>query len=514
MDIKTFDLQLAAIEAPKPSRGSARVAGAKGVPVFLGERHQFMPTVLGLIKNSPTASAMLNRKAALVAGQGFKVNADELPALAKFLKNIASEGRYRTGDKLLKRVAKDYAKLLGVALQIVWAEDRQHIAEIYHQGYKTVAPAEMDADENITEYFICRDWKNTTKYKVQRLPAFDPAKANSSDPEERAANAVQLAVFYEEDADTEYFPDLDFHPGLNYMVAEGLLGEFHPNNISNKFSLGSILAVRNGPADKQSDDGQTVITAEEQQRDFLGKMKKTFTGPKAEQLMVLFGDGTEGSADDMAKLTSYTAGTNETLYESIAKMCQQAILSAGGVTSPEVVGLPSVGGLGSSGEQLDKTYQMYFNTVCRPAQLSLLDFFKEIFAYVPGVDFTNEPEAEPWLDITTTLPVKFLFGEDTLLALCTDAELRVMMDLPATPAAPATVEGAVVTQQSPEQKALAGSVGGQTAIDSMLNSLAQKLTTRESCIARLVTFFGLTKAQAEEIVPLDNETTKVPAGAI
>ncbi len=513
MNVQTFELQLAAIDAPKPSRGTATVAGSKSVPVFLGARHQFMPTVLGLIKNSPTGSAMLNRKAALVGGQGFRVNADKLPALAKFLKKIASEGKYKTGDKLLKRVARDYAKLQGVALQIVWAEDRKHIAEIYHQGFKTVAPGEMDADENITEYFLCRDWTNTTKYKVQRIPAFDPAKADSSDKDEREANKTQLAVFYEEDADTEYFPDLDFHPGLNYMLAEGLLGEFHPNNISNKFSLGSILQVRNGPADMQHPDDPTkVITAGEQQRVFVEKLKKTFTGTKAEQFMVMFGDGTEKSADDMAKLQSYTAGTNETLYESIAKMCQQAILSAGGVTSPEVVGLPSLGGLGGDGGKLVESYQMYFNTVCRPAQLSLLDFFKELFAFVADVDFSAEPEAEPWLDITTTLPVKFMFSEDTLLALGTDAELRVMMDWPATPAPPEKTNGEVTIQQSPEQKQLAASVGGQTAIDAMLTSLAQKLTTRESCIARLKTFFGLTPEQAEEIVPIG--TVEVPAGTI
>lgn len=513
MDVQTLDLKLAAVVVPRPQRGPASTATGGARPVFLGERHQFMPQVLTLIKNSPTASAMLGRKSALVAGQGFKVNADKLPGLAEFLKKVAPEGRYRTGDKLLKRVAKDYAKLLGVALQVVWAEDRQHIAEIYHQRFETVAPGPMDEEENIAEYFLCRDWSKTQQYKVQRIPAFNPDKANSADPAERAANATQLAVFYEEDAGSEYFPDLDFQAGLNYMEAEGLLGEFHPNNISNKFSLGSILSIKNGPQDTQDPrDADRVISADAQQKAFVAKLKKTFTGAKAEQLMVLFGDGSDGSAEDMAKLQSYTAGTNETLYESIAKMCQQAILSAGSVTSPEVVGLPSVGGLGSSGEQLDKTYQMYFNTVCRPAQLSLLDFFRELFAYVPGVDFTGEPEATPWLDIATVLPVKFMFSEDTLLALCSDAELRAMMDLPDAPPAPPVVGGQVVVQQSPEQKQLAASVGGQTAIDAMLNSLAQNLTTRASCIARLKTFFGLTPEQAEEIVPLG--TVEVPAGSI
>lgn len=512
MQIQAFDLKLAAIETPSAARASlSMVKSAKGTraPIFLGDRHRFQPQVLRYIKNSPTGSAMLNRRAALISGQGFTVDATALPALAQFLKKVASEGRYKTGDKLLKRLAVDYSRLLGVALQVVWSDDRQHIAELYHQPFRTVVPSEMDDEENIGEYYICRDWSNTQRNRVKRLPAFDPTKANSSDPAEREANAVQLAVFFEGD---DYFPDLDYHSGLNYMLAEGLLAEFHPNNISNKFSLGSILSVRNGPQDKQGESGE-LITAAEQQRAFTAKLKKAFTGTAAEQFLVMFGDGTEQSADAMAKLQSYTAGTNETLYESIAKMCQQAILSSGSVTSPEVVGLPAVGGLGGDGGKLRESYELYFKTVCRPAQLSLLDFLRELFGYVSGVSFDSEPQEAPWLDIASALPVTVEFSEDTLLALCTDSELRTLIGMTAAPAPAEPVAGEIIAQQSPEQKQLSASVGGQTAIDAMLNSLAQKLTTRESCIARLITFFGLTRSQAEEIVP-NGETVTVPAGAI
>ena len=500
MQIQAFDLKLAAIETPSAARASVSlVKSAKGTraPIFLGERHRFQPQVLRLIKNSPTGSAMLNRRASLISGQGFTVDADSLPALTEFLKRVASEGRYKTGDKLLKRLAGDYSKLLGVALQVVWSDDRKHIAELYHQPFRTVAPSEMDDEENVGEYYICRDWSNTQRNRVKRLPAFDPTKADSADPAEREANAVQLAVFFEGD---DYFPDLDFHSGLNYMLAEGLLAEFHPNNISNKFSLGSILSVRNGPQDKQGESGE-LITAAEQQRAFTAKLKNAFTGTAAEQFLVMFGDGTEQSADAMAKLQSYTAGTNETLYESIAKMCQQAILSSGAVTSPEVVGLPAVGGLGGDGGKLKEAYEMYFKTVCRPAQLSLLDFLRELFGYVAGVSFEGEPQEAPWLDIASTLPVTVEFSEDTLLALCTDGEMRTMIGLTATPAPEEPVAGVVVSQLTSEQKALSSSPAGQSAIDAMLAALGRGEVTRESCLARLQLFYGLSAEQAALIVP-------------
>lgn len=500
MEVQTFDIKLAAIEVPKPMRGSAS-GGTNGArPVLLGERHGFMPRVLKLIKNSPTASAMLGRKAALVAGQGFKLDQTKMSALEAFLNNVAPEGRYRTGNKLLKRLSKDFAKLRGIALQVVWSEDRKFIVELYHQRFETVAPGPMDEEENISHYYLCRDWSNVSRYKVQEIPAFNPINAASNDEKIRAANAVQLAYFYEEDAGSEYFPDLDFQAGLNYMEAEGLLGQFHPNNISNKFSLGSILSVRNGPQDKQGENGE-LITAAEQQRKFTAKLKQAFTGTAAEQFLVMFGDGTEQSADAMAKLQSYTAGTNETLYESIAKMCQQAILSAGSVTSPEVVGLPSVGGLGGDGGKLVEAYKMYFNTVCRPDQLSILDYLRELFVYVQGVSFEGEPEKEPWLDITTVLPVEVSFSEDTLLALCTDGEMRTMIGLSATPAPAEPVAGAVVTQLTSEQKALMSNPASQAVIDSIISGVIANPQLRSAALARLTIFFGLSEADATRILP-------------
>lgn len=496
MELQTIELKLAAVKVPEPSKGTSTA----GNPIFWGARHSFMSKHKQRIRNSPTGSAMLGRKASLVAGQGFRVDEKALPKLARFLKKVASEGQYKTAKKLLKRVAKDYAEFEGVALQVVWAEDRKHIAELYFQRFDTVAPGAMDEEENINEYFLCRDWSNTTKYKVKRMPAFNPDKAASDDAKERAENAVQLAVFFDGD---EYFPDISFQAGLNYMEAEGLLGQFHPNNISNKFSLGSVFSVLNGPVDKQSEDGKSIITAAEQQRAFVKKLKDTFTGPEAEQLLVLFGDGTQTKAENLAQLQSYTPGTNETLYESLSKMFQQAILSAGGVTSPEVVGLPSVGGLGGDGGKLVEAYQLYYNTVCRPAQLSLLEFFKELFAFVPDVSFEDEPDGEPWLDITTTLPARVTFTEEGLFQICSDAELREMIELPATPAEPDTKPGAAeVKQLTPEQKALTSSPAGQASIDAMLAALTRGEVSEESCRARLMLFYGLSEADAALIVPV------------
>jgi hypothetical protein len=449
MQHASINLQLAAVDIPKPRIWPA-VGGYR--PVLLGDRHQFMGKVLTLIDNSPTGSAMLNRLAAFVGGAGFTVNEGQLPALSAFLKKVAGRGKHKTGNRLLKRVAKDYAKLRGVALQVVWAVDGQHIAELYHQRFETVASGPLNDEEEVERFYLCRDWKETNKYKVREIPAFNPAaviKRNEiGQPvlDEKSqpvlAQPIQLFYFYEDEPGQEYYPKLPYQSGLNYMEAEGLLGEFHPNNVANNFALGSILKVHQGPDDETRPDpgdpeNKTItVTREQQQQRFVELLESKFVGPRAKKLLVMFGNGTAKSAEDMAHLESYTAGNSQEFYSELAKLCQQAILSAGQVTSPVVVGIPGEGGLGGNASELVQAFKLYAKSVARPDQLSLLDAFRELFGYVSGVSFEGEPAeaAGLWLDIAIQLPVEFTLSEQTMELIMTDNELRKLIGLAPLPA--------------------------------------------------------------------------------
>jgi hypothetical protein len=186
-------------------------------------------------------------------------------------------------------------------------------------------------------------------------------------------------------------------------------------------------------------------------------------------------------------------------------------LSAGQVTSPTVVGLPGTGGLGGNASEIREAYEMYNNTVCRPWQVVLLEIFTELAQYVPGIGTLEDDPDSPLLEIISSMPVKFRFSEDTLAGVLADDEIRNVMDFAAAEK-PEGEKGAVVQTES--QKNLSGSVGGQSSIDAMLSLLSQKLTTRESCIARLEVFYGMTTEQAEKIVPQPTEQAQTAPGAL
>jgi hypothetical protein len=430
-----INLNLLEVPTPKATRGNKWV--------LLGDNHGFMPRLLAMIRRSPTASALFGRKASLVAGDGFRVDAARQVALAAFLKNVAHGGRHRTGDKLLKRLVKDYTPLRGFALQVVWASDGQHIAELYHQRFETVACAPMNEDDEVETYWLCRDWSQQAKYKPVPVPAYNPERAQLRGPVPAGATAgaqgpllepVQLFYYAEEGAGREYYPDLEYEPAIPYIQLEGDLATFHSTNVASGFSAQTLIQINKGPEDSQDTEGKPVSAASK--REVLeGKFKEKFTGPGAQKLMFMWGDGTAESADKMAKITSLPAGTAE-IYDTYSALAQQSILSACSCTSPMVAGLPSENGgaLGGNGQELYQSFKLFFNSTCLPDQAVLLEAFKELLGRVKDVSFENEPIDTPFLDIMGSLPVEYTFSESTMELIMTDDELRAKIGLKPLPA--------------------------------------------------------------------------------
>jgi hypothetical protein len=421
LQLSTVDLNLQLLEVPK----NLYTRGNKWV--LQGSNHDFMPKLLAMLRKSTTASAVINRKVSLVAGKGFKVNEAKLPKLKEFLKSVAPDGRHRTGNLLLKRTVKDYERLFGFAVQVVWAADGKHIARLYHQPFESVASGPMNERGDVETYYLCRDWSNRAKYPPREIPAFNPALA--------VEYPTQLFYYYEDEPGVEYYPALENEAALPYIEMEADLAAFHGTNVASNFSANTVISVRKGPVDDQDENGNE-ISAASQRETFENNFSKKYSGPKGKRIFFLYGDGTDASADDMAKITVLSTPGSGELYSSYASLAQQAILSSSGCTSPMIAGLPSANGgaLGGNGQEMYQGFKLFFNTACKPHQESMLEAYKQLFAYVPGVSFEGEGDDEEWLSITGTLPVEYTFSESTMELIMTDDELRAKIDLKPLPA--------------------------------------------------------------------------------
>ncbi|WP_310394155.1 hypothetical protein [Hymenobacter sp.] len=490
MQTHTVKLNLAAVTVPVPALQKAKKF------VEWGPKHSFPATVLGLIRQSPTASAMIGRKGEYIAGEGLSCSPTAQPELAAWLTQVQAA-------QLLAPTGADAAHLESYAWQVIWAKDKKSIVEIYHQPVDTVLWGEKNAEGRVETYYLCDDWSKsgTAEFPVVPLPAYDPKKPGGT----------QLYVFHHYAPGQRYYQDLSFTAGFNDMATEAALTRYRKNSVDTRFGGNTIVSILDGPKDKVDPaDPAKTITAAAQREAFKAGVKNTFQGPEADSLLFVFGDGTAEAAAKMVKVQSLSAASPES-YEKISDQAIQAILSCGGVTSPAVVGLPTQAGLGGGGSELREAYETYDNAVCLPWRRGIVAGLLELFT-AGGRALAEVPDDTEPLAIVAPLPVRQHFGEESLARVLEDDEIRQAEGYAARKK-PAEAEGDAPVQTE-AQKALSGSVGGQTSIDAMLNLLAQNLTTRASCLARLKTFFGLTPEQAEAIVPLPAETTQVPAGTV
>lgn len=467
-----------------PAPPVVKIKGTGGEWVAIGESNTFFDQVLQIVKGSPTLKRCIATRAKMIAGSGFVVDKDKAPQLHEFFKKI--DGK-RSARKLLKGVAKDKATFDGWAVQVIANEGGTGIAEIHYQRFKQVRSGKWNEEGEVEEYFVSRDWaKPTGKNKPERIPAFNP--------ETLAQDKRQLFVSYTESDDIEYYPEPIYWAAINYAQLERDLSEFHVSNVQQRFTVGTILVTSEEPEPEEGQDEAAAAKA------FEANIEKKFTGAKGKNLMVMTGV----QNPEATKLLSYQTASGDTLYQTYSGLCEQKILTANGVTSPVVIGLPGTGSLGGNGNELRSAFELFYNAEARPDQEEMTEDFRGLLELC-----AVEQEAVELLDITTALPVRFTFSEAVLENILTDDELRAMIDYDPVNA---DDDPDAETPMTEAQKALSGSVGGQSSIDAMLELLSKGLTSRESCIARLQFFYGLTKDQAESIVPLKTQQTQVPVG--
>jgi hypothetical protein len=418
LTLSSVELKLDLVKVPAPSLNKG-----KGW-VLWGAKHEFMHKVEELIRRSPTASALFNRKTALVAGDGFKVDMSQPagPVIAAFLKATARTGKHRTGRALLREAARDNTRLRGRAYQVVWAKDGKHISEIHPQRFRTVASGPLNDQGEVEHYFICRDWRKQSQYPPKEIPAFNPETVLGADG--TVVQPVQLYVRMRDGGENEYYPELDYEASLKYMELEAGLADYHGGNVGSNFSANTIITLQKGPETKTDPTSGNTITAQQQRDAFEAGLERKYTGASGRRLLVIYGNGSTQSARDLAQITPYSLTGGDGLYTTYAELAQQAILSACSCTSPVVAGLPGAGGLGDKGNELREAFDLFYNAVCRPEQEDILEDMRELLGYVVGIDFEGEDPKKPLLDITTTLPVKFTYSENLLELIKTDDELR------------------------------------------------------------------------------------------
>jgi hypothetical protein len=239
------------------------------------------------------------------------------------------------------------------AMQIVRARGGG-IASIEHIPINKLGMEKADEEGVINNVYYSDDWTNTLKYKPKKLPVFKGAMTESL--------MVKLVVPYQ--AGQFYYANPDYLAGLQYAHIEEEISNFSINHIMNGLSFGYIINFNNGGA----------ISPE--QKDQIEKMiKQKLTGStNAGKFILSFNDGKE------AEVTVEKLDVNDAhnQWESLREDAKYQILTAHGVTSPLLFGMPAASGFGSNADELNTASKLLQDYQITPKQSLFIDELKKV----------------------------------------------------------------------------------------------------------------------------------------
>tara|TARA_R110000796_G_scaffold67409_2_gene154480 strand:- start:538 stop:1752 length:1215 start_codon:yes stop_codon:yes gene_type:complete len=319
-----------------------------------GTNNKFPDYIIGLYSNSSIHASCVNAIVEAVKGEGLVTDNEFI------LERANSSGE--SWNDIYNKVALDYKLFGGFSLEIIWSQDRERIAEVYHIDFSYLRATEKTYRGEIPAYYIYNDWAKHGGFNVDIddmpcLPVYNPSK--------KQEEPKQIFVHQPYSPGKEYYPLPDYVAAARVIDLDQEVDNFHINNIKNGLTPSlSVTTFTNA-----SDDERMAIER---------MLKEQYSGTNnAGSLMYI-------DVDDPANapvITPIPQNGADGYYVAINDMVSQKILTAHRITSPALLGIKENTGLGNNAEELETAYRLFLNTVVLPYQQSILSCFEMILGY-------------------------------------------------------------------------------------------------------------------------------------
>lgn len=353
--------------------------------------------LIEMYNSSATHRAITDASSSYIAGNGILIedNADVLGTskLNLLLKNINSK---ETIEELLSKVAKDLYLQGAIALNIIYSNDKKSVASITHIPVEKIRIGRPNANGIVEEYWISSDWANIRRKEntPKPIPAFNPYDRS---------NTNQLLYV------RDYTPGLDLYgapsysASTNWILTDGLVSEYHYNNIMGGFSPTTWINFNSGQP------------TEEEQQIIENAINRKMSGVGGKKMLLTFTD--EGvNTPDIQNLSLSDAPQQ---YLALNELVIQNLMIGHRVVSPSLMGVKTPGELGGKNEILE-AYELYSRSVIQPYQDIIVKTLSKIFE-INGI---NVP-----FSIRDVQPFANKFGNEMLEKVMTTTEIRQELGL-------------------------------------------------------------------------------------
>ena len=322
--------------------------------VRYGEHNEFPFFLQALANRSSLHNAIISSKVDYSYASGC-VLSDEALATQLFVNH---PNPYEDMNSIYRKCLYDYILYGAFALNIIWSNDGENIAEIYHIDASNIRSGKKNEHGLVDEYFYCEDWtKSTPRYKS--VPAYRPDNRQGS----------QLLYFKEYRPGTFYYALPSYVGALNYIMIDAEISNFHLSHIINGMAPNYMITFTNG------------VPSEEERRKIKGQFISEYTGTdNAGKFLLNF-------TDDPTKVPDVKTLSADNLDEQFLQLSDQVlqnILSGHKIVSPMLVGIKSDGISFGSGEEIENAYNIYYENVIKPIQQVVIDVLNRVLRETKG----------------------------------------------------------------------------------------------------------------------------------
>lgn len=343
--------------------------------VSFGAKNLFPQEVINYNSKSPVNASIIESTVTYICGKGIRdteVNAD---------KYVGVPNANESWDDLIEKVAKDYKTFGGFYWQVI-VNNGSTTVSLFHQDFSQVRIGEITETGKTVTFRISKDW---TKISGKNKPLELPVWPGSVD---KAQKGVAY-LFYHWD----YTPGLNFYcvpgyyPAMEYIKADGTLGQFYNNSIDNGFTPSVVINMPSNPS-------------EEKKAAFQKQMEDAFAGAKgASSIVILWGES------DSVKpgITPFSASANADIYNNVEGIVFQKIVSAHRLSSPTLAGVSGSGNLSGNAAEIIDAYVLYNYTVIEKLRRKILDKLN-VFTRINGTGelFIDDLDVLPKIRETET----------------------------------------------------------------------------------------------------------------
>lgn len=251
-----------------------------------------------------------------------------------------------TWDDFIHSIAVDYALYGTYCFQVMKNKDGKTYS-FYHQSVPEIRCSEPDEDGLVSEYYICKDWTATGKYKPLRIKRF-----GFQDDEEIRMGEPYLFVFEKYSPDMSYYAAPKWISALKAAQTEAELINFDLKSTLNSFVANGILTL--GRVD--SDEEKNLI---------IDNISAMFQGSdNANSLIINFRNNDD---EEPATFTALNKDINNVdLFSENNNRTIDRIVSAFSIPSKQLIGITKEGAsLGGDGNEMKVAYNIYENLAGR-----------------------------------------------------------------------------------------------------------------------------------------------------